>query len=163
MPDPQAPSPFAISPGWEYPRLPQPLDWTRNALPAGGQPGEVLTVGADGTFNWALGTPGPPGPAGSLGSTTEVPIGGSFQPGFVLTVGADGKLTAVDMSYTFTFSRRATGTVWNIPHNLNQLYVLVQVIDSTGKQVIGDVEFIDNNNCRVTFANSVTGTAIIRR
>jgi hypothetical protein len=54
-------------------------------------------------------------------------------------------------------------TVWDIEHNFNQRIVSVQVVSTSGRQIIPDVNYVDDDNVRLIFANAVAGTAIIRK
>jgi hypothetical protein len=48
--------------------------------------------------------------------------------------------------------------VWDITHNLTY-YPAVQVTDSTGRLVEGDVVHIDTNHLTITFTAPFAGTA----
>ena len=50
--------------------------------------------------------------------------------------------------------------IWNIQHNLKK-YPSVTVIDTSNKQIIGDIEYIDNCNITVTFTQQFSGKAFI--
>lgn len=47
---------------------------------------------------------------------------------------------------------------WLINHNLNK-YPAVNVVDSAGNEVVGDVEYIDVNNLKITFMGAFKGKA----
>lgn len=47
---------------------------------------------------------------------------------------------------------------WFINHNLNK-YPAVNVVDSAGNEVVGDVEYIDVNNLKITFIGAFKGKA----
>ncbi len=49
---------------------------------------------------------------------------------------------------------------WVINHNLEK-YPSVSVIDSSGSEVIGDVEHIDANNLKIKFAGGFSGKATL--
>lgn len=61
------------------------------------------------------------------------------------------------------FEQTYTGSVWTIAHNLGQKYVSVQCVDSTGNLIIGDPDYDTINVTIMTFSQSVTGTAVVRR
>ena len=60
----------------------------------------------------------------------------------------------------YTHKQLSAATVWNIQHNLNK-HPSVTVIDSAGTKVYGDIEYIDNNNVRVTFTSAFAGRAYL--
>lgn len=49
---------------------------------------------------------------------------------------------------------------WNIEHGLNK-YPSVAIVDSTENLVIGNVEYIDENNLKVSFTGAFSGKAYI--
>lgn len=49
---------------------------------------------------------------------------------------------------------------WIINHNLNK-YPAVSVIDSANNEVIGEIQYIDNNNIKIKFAGSFSGKAAL--
>jgi hypothetical protein len=54
-------------------------------------------------------------------------------------------------------------STWDIAHNLNQLYVSVQIINGSGDTVIADITFLSANTLRLSFTAPTSGTAVIRR
>jgi hypothetical protein len=68
--------------------------------------------------------------------------------------GADG---------VYTYQQNTAVTIWTVPHNLNSINVLVQVIDNAGNEVIPDIAFTSANAVTLTFAHATLGTAIIRK
>jgi len=56
----------------------------------------------------------------------------------------------------------APATVWAINHDLGQQYVTIQAVNGN-TTMIPDVEFVDDDNCTLTFAQARNGRAIIRR
>ena len=48
--------------------------------------------------------------------------------------------------------------IWNVTHNLNKR-TSVTVVDAMDNIVFGEVEYIDNNNVRLTFAGAFSGKA----
>ena len=50
--------------------------------------------------------------------------------------------------------------IWNITHNLNKK-PSVNVVDSAGKSVIGDIIYIDTNNLRIEFTAVFAGIAYL--
>jgi len=45
---------------------------------------------------------------------------------------------------------------WNVNHELGK-YPSVQIVNTSGKEIIGDIEFIDENNITVSFDIAVAG------
>lgn len=60
-----------------------------------------------------------------------------------------------DKNYTASWINQSSVT---ITHNLGK-YPAVTVMDSAGDEVVGEVEYLDTNTVRVTFASSFTGSA----
>lgn len=59
---------------------------------------------------------------------------------------------------TYVHSQDSASDTWNITHGLSK-YPAVTVIDSTNKVVVGEVEYIDTNNCKIYFENQFSGKA----
>lgn len=55
------------------------------------------------------------------------------------------------------------GAIWTVGHSLNQRLVSVQTVDSAGNLIIGDPDYTSVNVVTLTFSESVSGTAVIRR
>ena len=53
-----------------------------------------------------------------------------------------------DISYVH--AQTVPATVWNVNHNLNTKCA-VQVVDSSGNQIVAQIDWIDNNNVQVSF------------
>lgn len=60
----------------------------------------------------------------------------------------------------FSFSQLSPSATWDIEHNLGK-FPSVTVVDSGGSCVIGDVEYIDTANVRVTFQAAFAGKAYL--
>ena len=58
----------------------------------------------------------------------------------------------------FTYTQASPSAIWNIQHNLNK-NPSVSIVDTAGSQVYTDVEYIDNNNLRLTFFAAFSGKA----
>jgi hypothetical protein len=43
-----------------------------------------------------------------------------------------------------------------VPHNLGKKCA-VQVVDNSGNEIVGDIQWTDNNNVTVTFNTAITG------
>lgn len=61
---------------------------------------------------------------------------------------------------TYRHVQGAAATVWNITHNLASRPA-VTIVDSAGRVVIGDVEYLDDNNIRLTFSAAFGGEAYL--
>lgn len=70
------------------------------------------------------------------------------------TSGTSG--SAGDKNYVHVQGTAAA--VWYVAHNLGK-YPSVVVIDSSGRKVIGEVEYTDANNMVLTFSGAFAGTA----
>lgn len=62
-----------------------------------------------------------------------------------------------------TFSFATPINTWNCPHNLGQAQVLVTTFDMNGREVVGDVQYVDANNVRVTWYYPTSGSVRISR
>ncbi len=51
-------------------------------------------------------------------------------------------------------------SVWIIEHNLGR-FPAVQVVDTAGSVVIGDIQYIDQDNITITFSAPFQGTAYL--
>lgn len=79
----------------------------------------------------ATGPAGPPGPAGAAGFPQPREF---FQP--------------------------APSDTWLIVHNLGRLPV-VNVIDTAGQQVFGEVHHLDENNLNIVFSHPFSGSVLL--
>lgn len=61
---------------------------------------------------------------------------------------------------TFIYTQSTASTIWRIPHNLNK-YPAVTVKDSNGNIVIGELDYTDTNNVKITFSTAIGGTAYL--
>jgi hypothetical protein len=60
----------------------------------------------------------------------------------------------------FTFTQASAQSVWNITHNLGK-FPSVSVIDSAGTNVIGQVDYTNNNELILTFTAAFAGVAYL--
>lgn len=58
----------------------------------------------------------------------------------------------------YTHTQTTAASTWSIPHNLGK-YPSPVVIDSSGNQVIGLVNYTNTNALTITFTSSFSGTA----
>lgn len=61
---------------------------------------------------------------------------------------------------TFTFTQSVPSATWQIRHNLNK-YPSVTIVDSGSNMVIGDIEYINENNLSISFSAIFSGKAYI--
>jgi hypothetical protein len=70
-----------------------------------------------------------------------------------------GVLTATYNS-SYTHTQGTPETVWTISHNLNKR-PSVSIVTSFGAAVVGEINYIDNNNLTITFADPFSGKAYL--
>ena len=61
---------------------------------------------------------------------------------------------------SYTESVTQNSSVWNLEHNLGR-FPAVQVVDTAGSVVIGDIQYVDQNNITITFSAPFQGTAYL--
>jgi hypothetical protein len=61
---------------------------------------------------------------------------------------------------TFTYIREVPSAEWNIQHNLGK-YVSVTIVDENNAEMVGAVNYIDENNVRIDFSVPVSGKAFL--
>lgn len=61
---------------------------------------------------------------------------------------------------TFVYVQSTATAVWNIAHNMNK-YPTVTVKDGEGNIVIGELDYTDINNIKMTFSTPISGTAYL--
>jgi hypothetical protein len=104
-----------------------------SATSASATVGGVLFPTTDGLINQALVTDG----------------AGQLDWGDIFGTGSTKKL-----------NQSVAAATWSFNHNLNELYPIVQVYDSTGDQLLPDrIESVDVNNVRIYFAGDTAGVA----
>lgn len=74
--------------------------------------------------------------------------------------GPQGPVGPPGTGASFVFVKLTPASTWVIDHELGG-YPAVTVIDSSGKQVFGDVHFDDTNNVTITFGASFGGRAAL--
>lgn len=113
-------------------------------------------VVADVGNNVTTTTPGPEGPPGVQGPAGPAgPAGATGATGPAGPAGADGKSHA-----TYTFQQQVASNVWVVLHNLD-CFPAVQVVDSAGNEVIGDIDYINNNQLVLNFTSAFAGVAYL--
>jgi hypothetical protein len=61
---------------------------------------------------------------------------------------------------TFTYEQLVAAYMWDIVHNLNR-YPSVTVIDSGGSEIIPEVQYTNENEIKLYFANRTSGKAYL--
>lgn len=61
---------------------------------------------------------------------------------------------------TYVHNQGIPSAVWEITHNLGK-FPSVTVVDSALTEVVGDIQYIDNNSIRITFSGSFSGKAYL--
>ena len=61
---------------------------------------------------------------------------------------------------TFTHNQLSPEKEWNVVHNLNR-FPTVTVVDSGGSVVLGDVQYIDENQIKIVFTTGFSGKAYL--
>jgi hypothetical protein len=72
---------------------------------------------------------------------------------------ADLALT-ISEENTYVENITENASVWNLEHNLGR-FPVVQVVDTAGSVVIGDIQYVDQNNITITFSAPFQGTAYL--
>jgi len=103
----------------------------------------TLTVETDPTIVLTETATGPQGPAGPTGATGAT--------------GADG---AAGGNTTVVHDQASASATWTITHNQGR-YPSIDIIDSAGNHVIGDIKHNSVNQLVATFDNAFAGKAII--
>ena len=65
---------------------------------------------------------------------------------------------ATEADKTYVHTQSVAAAVWTVAHNLAKKPA-VTIVDTSGRQVEGDVEYLDNNTCRLTFSAAFSGEA----
>jgi len=107
------------------------------------------------------GPPGPAGPAGPAGppgadSTVPGPPGATGPVGPAGPTGPPGPTQTVAFHYT----QATAATTWTIAHNLG-FYPNVATVDSTGREVYGEVDYTSPTTLTVTFSAAFGGEAYL--
>ena len=58
------------------------------------------------------------------------------------------------------YIQSSAATVWTIEHNLGK-NPSVRIEDTTGADIVGLVDYVDNNNLIITFEIAIEGTAYL--
>jgi len=77
---------------------------------------------------------------------------GSYDTSLLDSIGSSIKPTS------YRFDQAAPANVWDIVHGLNT-YPSVVVVDGMGEKIIGDIEYINLMELKITFSTPISGTA----
>jgi hypothetical protein len=58
----------------------------------------------------------------------------------------------------YTFTQAVPSASWSVTHGLDK-FPSVDVVDTSGNVVEGDIQYIDSNNVTITFSASFAGKA----
>jgi hypothetical protein len=79
----------------------------------------------------------------------------------VLELGSAGPQGAAGMGgSSFVYNQATPATIWNVNHGLGY-FPNVVVVDSGGNEVVGDLQYVDNNNITLTFSSAFSGSAYL--
>ena len=84
-------------------------------------------------------------------------------PGDVKTITLtrhDNTTISDSVTLAYVHDQQVASTTWNITHNLNK-YPAVQIVDTAGDEVIGQVHFNNSNSLTITFTSAFSGKAFI--
>jgi len=117
----------------------------------------------NGSWNQIGNIKGPTGPAGD--GQGILPAGGTTGQRLAKASNVDFDVVWVNDIYnTYIHTQSVTSNTWNINHQLNK-FPSVTVVDTTvsadGIKVIGDIEYVDNNNITITFVHEILGKAYL--
>ena len=108
----------------------------------------TLTVETDPTIVLTETATGPQGPAGAAGAAGATGATGATGPAGPAT------------NTTVVHDQSSASATWTITHNQGR-YPAIDIIDSAGNHVIGDIKHNSINQLVATFDNAFAGKAII--
>ena len=109
----------------------------------------------DGSGGGGGGAPGPPGqgvpPGGTPGQMLAKVSASDYDTTWVTVAGAIA---------SYRHIQTVPSAVWTIPHNLG-FYPNVSVVDSTGREVVGEITYVNMNTVQLTFSAAFGGEAYL--
>ena len=86
----------------------------------------------------------------------------------IIEVNSGGCITRINLNpainfnnnSSFEFTQQTPATIWNILHGMG-LKPNVKIEDLEGNDIVGVVDYLDNNNLRITFNQAVAGKAYL--
>jgi hypothetical protein len=103
------------------------------------------------------------GGAAGGGAAHGLPPGGATGQALVKASASDYDATWVTIAGAIASYRHiqtVAAAVWTIPHNLG-FYPNVAVVDSSGREVVGEIDYVDMNTVRLTFSAAFGGEAYL--
>ena len=85
---------------------------------------------------------------------------GGFEDGDFYNIDNFVLATQLEGDLNFEFTQSTAQSVWNITHNLGK-FPSVSIIDSAGNNVIGQVDYTNNNELILTFTAAFAGVAYL--
>jgi hypothetical protein len=108
----------------------------------------LKTAGTEGTF---LTT------ASNVNNGNVLTISKSDGSGYQITI--DTGSNFVSYNFTASFSNQST---WEVNHNLNYRYVIIQTFDTSGNQIIpSEINLVNDTQAVATFPEVTSGTAVV--
>ena len=68
------------------------------------------------------------------------------------------RVSTIETSASYTHNQNSVAATWNVTHNLGR-YPAVTVVDSALTEVIGEVIYINANQCQLNFSAPFSGKA----
>lgn len=84
-------------------------------------------------------------------------------PGDVKTITLtrhDSTTISDTVTLAYVHDQQTASATWNVTHNLNK-FPAVQIVDTAGDEVIGQVHFNNSNSLTITFTSALSGKAFI--
>lgn len=75
-------------------------------------------------------------------------------------VSDDKRIVVAEKCETYIHTQSIVSNTWTINHNLKK-FPSITVIDTAGTQVIGKIEYVDENNVKLTFSSAFSGKAYL--
>ena len=104
------------------------------------------TIGIIDTIVVTVPEQGPAGPEGPIGATGST--------------GPTGPQGPAGVGVSFEWDQNSASAQWNINHNFG-CHPSVTIVDSSGREVWGDVQYIDQNNVQLNFQSAFGGKAYL--
>lgn len=82
------------------------------------------------------------------------------QTGDVVLTAEDVGAFPADGAISFTFAQETPADVWTIAHNLGR-FPSVTTVDAVGREIVGAVDYVSENELTITFSAPVSGSAYL--
>lgn len=103
------------------------------------------------------------GAGGGGGAAHGLPPGGTTGQVLAKETSSDYDadwVTVAGLVASYRHIQTTASASWTIPHNLG-FYPNVAVVDSTGREVVGEIDYVDMNTVRLTFSAAFGGEAYL--